>query len=77
MASIVTRPTRSRCVATLERPPLATPVIDGELDCGPAAVAITPVGWNGTTTLPSSHSARVAAAWRPNGIYVYVEVTGT
>ena len=59
------------------RPPLATPVIDGELDCGPAAVAITPVGWNGTTTLPSSHSARVAAAWRPNGIYVYVEVTGT
>lgn len=58
-------------------PLLAAPVIDGELDCGPAAVAITPVGWNGTTAMPSTHSARVAAAWRPNGIYVYVEVNGT
>jgi hypothetical protein len=61
-----------------ELPPLAAaPVLDGVLDCGPALLAITEAGWNGSTALPASHSARMAAAWRPNGIYVYVEVSGT
>lgn len=61
-----------------ELPPLlAAPVIDGELDCGPELLPITPVGWNGTSALPASHDASMAAAYRPDGIYLYVEVHGT
>jgi hypothetical protein len=54
----------------------APPVIDGVLDCGPALVAITPVGWRGAVAaLPPGNSAALAAAWRPDGLYLFVEVT--
>jgi hypothetical protein len=51
------------------------PVIDGVLDCGPALVSIVPQGWNGVAPLPAGNSAAIAAAWRPNGLYVFVRVT--
>jgi hypothetical protein len=57
-------------------PPLpAAPVIDGLLDCGPALVPFTQVGWRGAAPLPpfpAGNSASVAAAWRPDGIYVFI-----
>jgi hypothetical protein len=59
-----------------ELPPLgAAPVIDGVLDCGPPLLDITPVGWTSTTSpLPAGVSARLAAAWRPDGVYFFVDV---
>jgi hypothetical protein len=60
-------------------PPLpAAPIIDGVLDCGPALVALAPVDWNGPPPLPpfpAGNSAELAAAWRPDGLYVFVNVT--
>jgi hypothetical protein len=58
-------------------PPLpAAPEIDGELDCGPPLRDLTPVAWTSTTNpLPAGVSARIAAAWRPDGIYFFVDVT--
>jgi hypothetical protein len=60
-------------------PPLpAAPIIDGVLDCGPALVAIAPVDWNGPPPLPpfpDGNSAELAAAWRPDGLYVFMNVT--
>jgi hypothetical protein len=49
--------------------------IDGVLDCGPQLIDITPVSWTSTNEpLPTDNHARYAAAWRPEGLYVYVEV---
>jgi hypothetical protein len=60
-------------------PPLpAAPVIDGVLDCGPTLVPIVPEDWRGAAPLPpfpAGNSAAVAAAWRPDGLYVFMEVT--
>ncbi len=60
-------------------PPLpAPPVIDGVLDCGPILQPIVPVGWRGAAPLPpfpSGNTAKVAAAWRSDGLYVFVDVT--
>jgi hypothetical protein len=60
-------------------PPLpAAPVIDGVLDCGPALVAVTPLDWNGPPPLPpfpAGNSAELAVAWRPDGLYVFMNVT--
>ena len=60
-------------------PPLpAPPIIDGVLDCGPALVPMTPVDWSGPPPLPSfptGNSAALAAAWRPDGLYVFMDVT--
>lgn len=68
----VTSPTTSYCSSV---PALAAPpVIDGVLDCGPTLVAMTPQGWNGPGTLPAGNSASIAVAWRPNGLYVFVQV---
>jgi hypothetical protein len=53
----------------------APPVIDGVLDCGPALLPIVPVGWSGPGVVPAGNAAKVAAAWRPDGLYVYAEVT--
>lgn len=50
------------------------PQLDGVLDCGPPLIDITPSGWNSTQAMPADNKARYAAAWRPDGIYVYVEV---
>jgi len=55
----------------------APPVIDGVLDCGPSAVTVVPVDWSGPSPLPSfpaGNSATLAAAWRPDGLYVFVSV---
>jgi hypothetical protein len=60
-------------------PPLpAPPVIDGILDCGPALVPMPPLDWVGPSPLPAfpvGNSASLAAAWRPDGLYVFVAVT--
>jgi hypothetical protein len=53
----------------------APPVIDGVLDCGPALLPIVPVGWTGPGVVPAGNSAKVATAWRPDGLYVYAEIT--
>jgi hypothetical protein len=52
----------------------AAPVIDGELDCGAPLLPMQAVAWNGPAAMPSDHSTRIAAAWRSNGLYLYVEV---
>ena len=60
-------------------PPLAAaPVIDGLLDCGPTLVPIAPEDWRGAAPLPpfpSGNTAALAAAWRPDGLYVFIAVT--
>jgi len=53
----------------------APPNIDGVLDCGPQLLPVVPVGWSGPGVVPAGNSASVAAAWRPDGLYVYVSVT--
>lgn len=51
------------------------PRIDGELDCGLPLAVIEPVGWTADGPVPASQSARFAAGWLPEGLYVYIEVT--
>jgi hypothetical protein len=57
----------------------SAPVIDGVLDLSPCALQdIVPEMWIGPPPLPPfppGNSARLAAAWRPDGLYVYAEVT--
>lgn len=55
---------------------LATaPVIDGALDGGLVLIDVPPVAWLGAgSEVPAGHSARYAAAWRPDGLYVFVDV---
>jgi hypothetical protein len=56
----------------------AAPVIDGVLDCGPAALNMVPQDWSGAAPLPSfpeGNSALLAAAWRVDGLYVFIAVT--
>jgi hypothetical protein len=57
-------------------PALASPpTIDGVLEPGLTLRAIDPAEWFGAGTgIPAGQSARWAAAWRPDGVYVYVEV---
>jgi hypothetical protein len=64
----------SYCAQTAALP--AVPIIDGVLDCGPVQMMLSPVGWNGSGSLPEDPKTSVAAAWRSNGLYVYVEVRG-
>jgi len=54
----------------------APPQIDGVLDCGPPLLSFAPSAWNGKSSLPPAHGASMAAAYRPDGLYVYVEVQG-
>ncbi len=60
-------------------PPLpSAPVIDGVLDCGPTLAPIVPELWRGAAPLPpfpAGNSAQVAAAWRPDGLYIFIAVT--
>ncbi len=76
-AACTTSPIVDYCTGVPSLP--APPVIDGVLDpCGPALVAMTPVGWNGPPPLPPfppGNSASFAAAWRPDGLYVFIAVT--
>jgi hypothetical protein len=58
-----------------ELPQLAdTPTIDGELECGVALQPFVPVGWTVAPAIPADHSAQIAAAWRPAGLYLYLDV---
>lgn len=66
-------PTSADYCATLPFLPQA-PVIDGKLDCGPPLRDLTPVGWTGGATPPDA-SARYAVAWRPDGLYFFVQVS--
>lgn len=54
----------------------APPKLDGVLDCGPTLIDLPASGWSSSSsgTLPADNHARYAAAWRPDGLYVYVEV---
>lgn len=53
------------------------PVIDGVVDCGLPLQPIPTSSWITEPPgqpLPAEHSAQYAAAWRPGGLYLYVEV---
>ena len=64
--------TRDYCLAL---PSLAeAPVLDGALDCGPALIELVPVGWHSPEAYLGDHPARYASAWRPDGLYFYIEV---
>ena len=52
----------------------ADPVVDGQLDCGPPLLDFEPAGWTASSAIPADHGARVAVAFRPNGLYVYLEI---
>jgi hypothetical protein len=49
------------------------PVIDGVVDCGLPLIDFIPVGWTGGATPPDA-TAQYAVAWRPDGIYFFVQV---
>lgn len=51
------------------------PLIDGRLECGLHLSPMATLGWHGSTELPSKR-ASYAAAWRDDGLYLYVEVHG-
>jgi hypothetical protein len=53
------------------------PQLDGVLDCGPSLIDLPASGWTASQALPSDNHARYAAAWRPDGLYFYVEVDDT
>lgn len=61
--------------ASLPRLPDA-PVLDGVVDCGLTLSAFAPAGWYaiGGAPVPAGFATRYAAAWRPDGLYVYLEV---
>jgi hypothetical protein len=51
------------------------PTIDGVLEPGLTLRPIDPSQWYGSRAgIPAGQTARWAAAWRPDGLYVYVEV---
>jgi hypothetical protein len=50
------------------------PKIDGHQECGPTLLPLSPRGWTSDSALPTDQSASIAVAWRPNGLYVYVQV---
>jgi Carbohydrate family 9 binding domain-like len=60
----------------LQLPALAAdPQLDGLLDCGPGLIDLPPTSWSSKGgVFPSDNHARYAAAWRPGGLYFYVEV---
>lgn len=65
--------TQSACDALA--PLVAAPLLDGELDC-PAAFDTAPLSWAfEAARRPPDVSARWAWAYRPDGLYVFVEVT--
>lgn len=55
------------------------PVIDGVLDLSPCAlVDMAPEFWSGPAPLPPfppGNSTRIAVAWRPDGLYLFIDVT--
>jgi hypothetical protein len=55
----------------------ATPVFDGALECGLRLTPLPPVSWKGLGDAAPNKTASYAAAWQPDGLYVYVEVHGS
>ncbi len=49
------------------------PVIDGKVDCGLPLLDIVPIGWSGGGSPPDA-TAQYAVAWRPDGVYFFVQV---
>ncbi len=49
------------------------PLIDGVVDCGLPLIDFIPEGWTGGATPPDA-TAQYAVAWRPDGIYFFVQV---
>jgi hypothetical protein len=54
----------------------AAPVIDGVLDCGVALWDMPEDGWSGSGTVPGGVKTQIGAAWRSDGLYLFVHVTG-
>ncbi len=54
---------------------VSAPAIDGTLECGLVLSPMQPLGWKSADAAPDKH-ANYAAAWHPDGLYVYVEVHG-
>ncbi len=54
----------------------AAPVIDGVLDCGVALWNMPLDGWTGTGSVPGGVKTQIGAAWRADGLYLFVRVTG-
>jgi hypothetical protein len=74
----VDAPTDAACtplVSSCDRIPMypTAPVLDGLLDPCLDTFDVTPQGWTGAAPMPAV-TARAALAWRPNAVYVYVEV---
>ncbi len=54
----------------------APPVIDGVLDCDVPLWSMPIVSSSGPGPLPNGTRALIAAAWRPDGLYLFVSVSG-
>ena len=52
------------------------PFIDGVLDCGIPLWSMPVVVSVGPGAIPTSVQASIGAAWRPDGLYLFVSVTG-
>jgi len=62
------------CKALVAMP--AAPVIDGVLDCGVPLWDMPLAGWTGVGSVPAGVAAQIGAAWRAEGLYLFVRVTG-
>jgi hypothetical protein len=69
-----TPPTLDDCTGIVALP--APPVIDGVLDCGVPLWPMPLEGWIGPGAMPSTVQASLAIAWRTDGLYFFVSVTG-
>jgi len=69
-----TPPTLDDCTGIVALP--AAPMIDGVLDCGVPLWPMPLQGWTGPGAIPSTAAANLAIAWRPDGLYFFVSVTG-
>ena len=69
-----TPPSLDDCVSLFTEP--NPPVIDGILDCNVPLWSMPEQGWTASGTVPAGVETHVAAAWRPDGLYLFVSVTG-
>jgi hypothetical protein len=69
-----TPPTLDDCTGIVALP--APPVIDGVLDCGVPLWPMPLQGWTGSSAIPSTVQANLGIAWRTDGLYFFVSVTG-
>ena len=50
------------------------PSIDGDIEPGLLLLPVAPVGWRGLHAIPDGYAMSYAAAWRPEGLYFFVQV---